>query len=229
MKSPKPDQAVISSHVEGLGAKWKESRNPVYVWIAIRVCIDYVAPIPPWALDYLAQCGKGILQARFDPQASRDVREVLPGIFGFTKRRGQQSHFAMAREEWAEYPEAARSRPASARMFVRPASWQLQVHSRLRGKGGAMAQPPVDAQTVSDTGLEIFEAIATLEYTGRRASKPAIVAATRRDQDVVGEALDVMTSHGLLAVTEEDGERAYVPARRDWSTQPDQAAGHPMA
>lgn len=91
-----------------------------------------------------------------------------------------------------------------------------------------MTQPPVDAQTVSDTGLEIFEAIVTLEYTGRRASRPAIAAATRRDQSVVGEALDEMTRHGLLTVTDAEGEPAYVPARRDWSTQPDQAAGHPM-
>lgn len=92
-----------------------------------------------------------------------------------------------------------------------------------------MAQPPVDAQAVSDTGLEIFEAVATLEFTGHRTSRTAIAAATRRDQAVVGEALDEMTAHGLLTVTAEDGEPAYVPARRDWSTQPDQAAGHPMA
>ena len=95
-----------------------------------------------------------------------------------------------------------------------------------------MPEPPVDAQTVSDTGLEIFEAIATIEYTGRRASRSAVVAATRRDQAVVSEALDEMTAHGLLTVTDEDGqdgEPAYVPARRDWSTQPSQAAGHPMA
>ena len=91
-----------------------------------------------------------------------------------------------------------------------------------------MPEPPVDAQTVSDAGLEIFEAIATLEYTGHRASKPAIAAATRRDQALVGETLDELTAYGLLTVTEEDGEVAYVPARRDWSTQPGQAAGHPM-
>jgi len=44
----------------------------------------------------------------------------------------------------------------------------------------------------------------------------------------VDEALDDMTSHGVLTKTEEDGERVFVPARRDWSTQPDQAAGHPL-
>jgi len=91
-----------------------------------------------------------------------------------------------------------------------------------------MSQPPVDAQTLSDTGLEIFEAVATLEYTGRRPRRSAIAAATRRDQALVDEALDDMTARGLLTKTEDDGELVYVPARRDWSTQPDQAAGHPM-
>jgi hypothetical protein len=90
-----------------------------------------------------------------------------------------------------------------------------------------MAQRPVDAQTLSDTGLEIFEAIATLEYTGRRPSRSAITAAAQRDQALVDEALDDLTAHGVLMVSDED-EPVYVPARRDWSAQPDQAAGHPM-
>src|SRR5215472_6427626 len=96
------------------------------------------------------------------------------------------------------------------------------------GRSREMAQPPVDAQTVNDTELEIFEAIATLEYTGRRTSRSVIAAATRRDQTVVDDALDEMTARGLLTVTEEPGDPAFVPARRDWSTQPGQAAGHPM-
>lgn len=91
-----------------------------------------------------------------------------------------------------------------------------------------MTQPPVDAQTVSDTGLEIFEAVATLEYAGRRPSRSAIAAAARRDQAVVDEALDDMTAHGLLTKSDQEGEPVYIPARRDWSTQPGQAAGHPM-
>jgi ABC-type cobalamin/Fe3+-siderophores transport system ATPase subunit len=91
-----------------------------------------------------------------------------------------------------------------------------------------MARPPVDAQTVSDTGLEIFEAVATLEYAGRSPSRSAIAAAARRDQALVDEALDDMTAQGLLTRSNEEGEPVYIPARRDWSTQPDQAAGHPM-
>ena len=91
-----------------------------------------------------------------------------------------------------------------------------------------MARPPVDAQTLSDATLEIFEAVATLEYTGRRPSRSAITAAARRDAALVDQALDDMTAHGLLTKTDQDGEPVYIPARRDWSTQPDQAAGHPM-
>jgi hypothetical protein len=91
-----------------------------------------------------------------------------------------------------------------------------------------MAKPPVDAQTVSDTGLEIFEAVATLEYAGRRPSRSAIISAARRDQGLVDAVLADMTAQGLLTRDDEEGEPVYIPARRDWSTQPDQAAGHPM-
>jgi hypothetical protein len=91
-----------------------------------------------------------------------------------------------------------------------------------------MPRPPVDAQILSDKSLEIFEAVATLEYTGRRPSRSAIAAAAQREQALVDEALDEMTAYGLLTQTDEGGERVYVPARRDWSTQPDQAAGHPL-
>lgn len=92
-----------------------------------------------------------------------------------------------------------------------------------------MAHPPVDAQTLTDTDTHVFEAIATLEYSGRRPSRSAIAAAARLDDAVLDEALAEMAGHGLLTVTEEDGDAVYTPASRDWSTQPDQAAGHPMA
>jgi hypothetical protein len=91
-----------------------------------------------------------------------------------------------------------------------------------------MAQPPVDAQTLTDVDLDIFEAVATLEYSGRTATRPAIAAAAQRDQALVDGLLDDMTAHGLLTVDDEHGEPVYVPARRDWSTEPGQAAGHPM-
>lgn len=91
-----------------------------------------------------------------------------------------------------------------------------------------MAQRPADAQTLTDTGLEIFEAVATLEYTGRRPSRSVITAAAQRDQALVDEALDDLTRHGVLTKSDDEDEPVYVPARRDWSAKPDQAAGHPL-
>jgi hypothetical protein len=92
-----------------------------------------------------------------------------------------------------------------------------------------MPEPPVDAQMLTDTGAVIFEAIATLEFTGRRPSRRAIAADARLDDAVVAAALAEMTASGLVNRTEEGGEPVYVPARRDWSAQPGQTAGHPMA
>jgi hypothetical protein len=91
-----------------------------------------------------------------------------------------------------------------------------------------MAHPQVDVQTLTDTGTDIFEAIATLEFTGRRASRAAIATATRLDDAVLDNALSAMTAAGLLVVDREGGDAVYAPAHRDWSTQPGLAEGHPM-
>jgi DNA-binding transcriptional regulator YhcF (GntR family) len=103
------------------------------------------------------------------------------------------------------------------------------VEFRNEYEEAQMAEPPVDAQTLTDTGTVIFEAIATLEFTGRRPSRRAIAEGARLDAAVVDRALTEMTASGLLSRTEEDGEAVYVPARRDWSAQPGQTEGHPMA
>lgn len=83
-----------------------------------------------------------------------------------------------------------------------------------------------DIQAVSDTHADIYEAIATLEYSGRRASEAAIVATTGLPGDVVAAGLDTLLAEGLLTVEDNGpGERAYVPAHRGWSAVPDQPEG----
>jgi hypothetical protein len=89
-------------------------------------------------------------------------------------------------------------------------------------------QAAVDTQSLTDTGTHIFEAIATLEYTGRTPSRSAIAEAARLDDIVIDRALAEMTNCGLLSRTHDGREAVYAPARRDWSTQPGQAAGHPL-
>ena len=68
--------------------------------------------------------------------------------------------------------------------------------------------PHVDTQSLSDTGTYLYETVATLEYAGQRPTR---------------------TARGLLTVTTGRDELMYWAARRGWSTQPGQAAGHPMS
>jgi hypothetical protein len=90
----------------------------------------------------------------------------------------------------------------------------------------AMPDRHPDIQAVSDTHADLYEAIATLEYSGQRVTEPAIVSATGLPGDVVAAGLAKLVAEGLL-VAEDDGtgDPAYVPARRGWSTVPGQAEG----
>jgi hypothetical protein len=83
-----------------------------------------------------------------------------------------------------------------------------------------------DIQAVSDTHADLYEAIATLEYSGRRASRAAIVSATGLPADVAAAGLDGLLAEGLLTAEDDgSGDLAYVPAYRGWSTVPGQAEG----
>jgi len=89
-------------------------------------------------------------------------------------------------------------------------------------------QPYVDTQSLSDTDMYVYEAVATLEYSGRRPSREAIAAAASLDDDELSRVLAELTGQGLLIVSGSGGQAVYEPARRDWSTRPQQAAGHPL-
>jgi hypothetical protein len=89
-------------------------------------------------------------------------------------------------------------------------------------------QPYVDTQSLSDADTYVYEAVATLEYSGRRPSREAIAAAASLDEDALSRILAELTEQGALTVSGFGGEAVYEPARRDWSTRPQQAAGHPL-
>jgi hypothetical protein len=90
-------------------------------------------------------------------------------------------------------------------------------------------QPHVDTQTLSNTDTYVYEAVATLEYSGHQPSREAIAAVASLDDDQLDRVLSELTGHGLLTVSQAGGQPVYEPARRDWSTRPDQAAGHPLS
>ncbi len=82
-------------------------------------------------------------------------------------------------------------------------------------------RPGADAQHVTDSHIDVYEAIATLEYAGRAAARSQIAAATRLDGEQLDAALGELTERGMLIRTELDGEPAFEPADRGWSAAPD--------
>jgi hypothetical protein len=88
------------------------------------------------------------------------------------------------------------------------------------------AAPWVDAQSLSDADTFIYEAVATLGFSGHRADRTSIAEASRMDDSELEKELSELTSRGVLAVSDTDGEIEYRIARRDWSSNPDELAGH---
>ena len=87
--------------------------------------------------------------------------------------------------------------------------------------GSDSDRPFVDAQYFTGLDAYVYEAVATLEYSGSPVTGAEIVAATDLDDRTAGEVLDALTEHGVLRRTRSDGQEAFELARRDWSATPD--------
>jgi hypothetical protein len=89
----------------------------------------------------------------------------------------------------------------------------------------------MDVQSLSDTTVMIYEAIATLEFSGQRPSRRKIADATSLSQPSLDEQLADMTRRGLLRISDENADdgRVYIPAQRGWSAAPEQAEGYRMS
>jgi predicted transcriptional regulator len=86
-------------------------------------------------------------------------------------------------------------------------------------------RPYVDSLSLTDADTNVYETIATLEFTGRQATRRQIAAAADLDQATVDATLAELTRRGILTKTEQDGEPAFEPRYRGWSTAPDQRQG----
>ena len=86
-------------------------------------------------------------------------------------------------------------------------------------------RPYVDAQSLRDVDTYVYETIATLEYTGRPATRGQIAAVADLDDTVLDETLSELVRRRLLVQADADGEPGFEPADRGWSTAPDQAQG----
>jgi hypothetical protein len=82
-----------------------------------------------------------------------------------------------------------------------------------------------DSQTLSDADSHVYEAIATLEFLGRAATRDAILSVAALDDATVGRILASLAERGLVRAMTRDGAVVFEPASRDWSTAPEQAPG----
>jgi DNA-binding transcriptional ArsR family regulator len=88
-----------------------------------------------------------------------------------------------------------------------------------RGSG-----PYVDTQLFSELDTGVYEAVATLEYSGRAVTADEIIEATGLDAPAVGEILDALTEHGVLTRRRTHAGETFELARRDWSATPETRA-----
>jgi len=85
--------------------------------------------------------------------------------------------------------------------------------------------PYVEPISLTDTDTYLYEAIATMEYTGQPVTRDEIKAVAGLDDATLDAALADLTQRGLLIQTTVDGRPVYEPADRGWSTSPDQTQG----
>jgi len=71
-------------------AQWEETRNPYYVWEAIKTCGEHKREFPDWVRDYLIACAKRMLSP--ESARSKDYRTVLPSILGFAHAKRGPGH-----------------------------------------------------------------------------------------------------------------------------------------
>jgi hypothetical protein len=86
-------------------------------------------------------------------------------------------------------------------------------------------RPYVDSLSLTDADTDVYETIATLEFTGRLATRRQIAAAADLDEATIDATLRELTRRGMLSRSEQDGEPAFEPRHRGWSTAPDQRQG----
>jgi DNA-binding GntR family transcriptional regulator len=86
-------------------------------------------------------------------------------------------------------------------------------------------QPYVEPVSLTDTDTYLYEAIATMEYTGQPLTRDKIKAAAGLDDAVLDAALADLTERGLLTASGSGGAAVWEPADRGWSAAPEQGQG----
>jgi DNA-binding IclR family transcriptional regulator len=80
-------------------------------------------------------------------------------------------------------------------------------------------------QVLNDTSADVYEAIATLEHSGRRVSRADLAGSTGLPDAELAQSLAMLTGEGLVKEIDDGRGVVYVPSHRGWSAAPDRSAG----
>ena len=81
-----------------------------------------------------------------------------------------------------------------------------------------------EALRLSSPDSAVYEAVATMEYSGQAPTRDGIASASAMPADMVSRTLDDLVRRGLLVHRQDGGEEVFAPANRGWSRAP----GHPQ-
>ena len=91
---------------------------------------------------------------------------------------------------------------------------------------GQYDRSPATALGETDADSFVYETIATLEFTGRPATRTEIAEATGLDLGELDQVLSSLTEQGRLTGGRNlDGEPAFAPSHRGWSANPAETRG----
>jgi hypothetical protein len=108
-------------------------------------------------------------------------------------------------------------------------SEKLALDRGDRKKAATMAEQfvrsPATPLGETDAKSHVYETIATLEFTGQPATRSEIAEATGLERGELDQVLGALTEQGKLVRGEIDGESAFAPSHRGWSTAPSKTRG----
>ena len=86
----------------------RASKNPLYMWWAIDLCIKCNIPFPPWVMGYLKESASKLMQMMFDaaptgtPEVAREAEAVGRALGFGAKGRGRGNVFSTHAKYWRD-------------------------------------------------------------------------------------------------------------------------------
>ena len=90
LKEGTGNKNMLNIQIEILRAGYEVEKNPVFLWRAIKTCIEAAIDFPEWITDYLLKASCKIMDSAYNPIKSE--KDILADALKF-KSRGSSNNF----------------------------------------------------------------------------------------------------------------------------------------